>query len=117
VHDVIALGAPFFRKRFASMRWAILSPRRCVHWDGETLRESPGVPREEAPTADALEPLWKTYYASTFNPARLNRVAMLREMPRRYWDNLPEAELIEKLIAGAAERTATMIANSRPPSR
>ncbi len=111
-HDVIALGAPFFRRRFASMRWSILSPRRCIHWDGTALRESPGVPRTDAPTADALEPLWRTYYASIFNPARLKINAMLREMPKRYWANLPEADLIEKLIADATPRTTAMLAAS-----
>ncbi|ATC64276.1 hypothetical protein CMV30_10080 [Nibricoccus aquaticus] len=111
-HDVIALGAPFFRRRFASMNWSILSPRRCIHWDGTALRESPGVPRTDAPTADTLEPLWLTYYASIFNPARLKINAMLREMPKRYWANLPEADLIKKLIADATPRTDAMLAAS-----
>jgi uracil-DNA glycosylase len=108
-HDVIALGAPFFQRRFTSMHWSILSPRRCVHWDGHTLCETPGVPRSEAPLDDALEPLWRTYYASIFNPARLKTNAMLREMPRRYWKNLPESELIEQLIADAAPRTSAKL--------
>jgi DNA polymerase len=111
-HDVIALGAPFFQRRFASMRWSILSPRRCMHWDSEKLYETPGVSRDSAPTDDTLEPLWRTYYGSIFNPARLKVPAMLREMPRRYWTNLPEAELIEKLIAGALPRTEAMLADS-----
>ena len=111
-HDVIALGAPFFQRRFTSMHWSILSPRRCVHWDGHTLSETPGVPRSKAPADDALEPLWRTYYASIFNPARLKINAMLREMPKRYWANLPESELIEQLIADASPRTDAMIAAS-----
>jgi uracil-DNA glycosylase len=117
VHDVVALGAPFFVRRFTSMQWSILSPRRCVHWDGATLRESPGVSRDQAPNDDALEALWRTYYASIFNPARLKIDAMLREMPRRYWKNLPETDLIEQLITDASSRTETMIEASREKQR
>jgi DNA polymerase len=36
---------------------------------------------------------------------------MQKEMPRRYWKNLPEATLIGGLAAQAAERTGTMIDN------
>ena len=115
-HDVIALGAPFFQRRFASMPWSILSPRRCIHWDGRKLCETPGVTRDAAPTDDTLEPLWRTYYAAIFNPARLKINAMLREMPRRYWANLPETDLIEKLIADATPRTAAMLAASHSKS-
>src|SRR5262249_26222550 len=48
-------------------------------------------------------------YASIFNPARLKVKAMEKEMPRKYWRNLPEAGLIKPLIAGASQRTAEMI--------
>jgi len=34
---------------------------------------------------------------------------MQKEMPRKYWHNLPEAELISPLIAMANERTQRMI--------
>ena len=71
---------------------------------------------DSAPSPDTLEPLWRTYYGSIFNPARLKINAMLREMPRRYWANLPESELIEKLIADAAPRTDAMLAASHAKS-
>jgi DNA polymerase len=35
---------------------------------------------------------------------------MLSEMPKKYWKNLPEAELIPQLIAGAQAREAAMVA-------
>jgi DNA polymerase len=57
--------------------------------------------------------MWKTYYASTFNPARLKVGAMLREMPRKYWRNMPETSLVQPLIAGARAREIEMIARSR----
>ena len=37
-HKSIRLAAPFFAKRFAGMRWSILTPDGSAHWDGKTLR-------------------------------------------------------------------------------
>ena len=31
---IVEANAPWFRRRFANMRWAILTPERCVEWDG-----------------------------------------------------------------------------------
>jgi DNA polymerase len=43
---------------------------------------------------------------------------MQREMPRRYWRNLPEAQLISPLSAAAAQRSIDMIAKGpTEPSR
>ena len=108
-HHIVEATAPFFARRFAQMRWAILTPRRCVRWDGASLQFGPGAHRSDAPPADAAEQLWLTYYASIFNPARLKLAMMQKEMPRRYWKNLPEAVLIQPLAAGAAQREHTMV--------
>lgn len=110
VHHIVEAASPFFARRFANMRWAILSPRCSVSWDGRQLHWGPGARRDQAPTPDAGASLWLTYYRSIFNPARLKIAMMEKEMPRRYWANLPEAALIEPLIAEAAERTQSMIA-------
>jgi DNA polymerase len=104
-------------RRFARMHWAILTPGRCVEWDGAELRFGPGADRREKPPPDAGESLWLTYYAHIFNPARLKLAMMRREMPRRYWHNLPEAALIEPLSAAAGERSRAMIAASPTPAR
>lgn len=64
------------------------------------------------PPADAGEALWLTYYAHIFNPARLKVAAMRKEMPRRYWHNLPEAQLIAPLIQAAQRRSAAMLSNA-----
>lgn len=111
-HDIVEANAPFFRDRFASMQWSILTPRRSVHWDKKALRFGPGVERNAAPAEDAMEDLWRTYYASIFNPARLKIGAMVSEMPQRYWRNLPEAKLIPELVAGAQPRADAMVARS-----
>jgi DNA polymerase len=108
-HPVVERATPFFARRFATMRWSILTPERCAHWDGESLAFSPGLPRSAAPNADELEELWRTYYAHTFNPARLRPSAMRAEMPKRYWRNLPEAALIPELVHGAPARVRRMI--------
>ena len=72
----------------------------------------------DLPREDTLEDYWKTYYASIFNPARLKVGAMQKEMPKRYWRNLPEAALIPELIAKAEARTSEMVAQTpSTPSR
>jgi DNA polymerase len=109
-HHIVEATAPFFARRFTAMRWAILTPERSVRWDGERLWLGPGARRDQAPPADAGERLWLTYYQSIFNPARLKLGAMQKEMPKRYWKNLPEAPLIQPLAAAAGERSLTMIA-------
>lgn len=109
-HHIVRANAAFFINRFASQRWSILTPQLCIDWDGETLSESPGADRSDAPSEDAAEDLWLRYYASIFNPARLKVGAMIKEMPRRYWKNLPEARMIPQLIAGAQARESDMVA-------
>jgi len=108
-HHIVRANADFFLNRFASQRWSILTPDLCLHWDGEVLTETPGARRQDAPGEDAAEHLWQRYYASIFNPARLKVATMVKEMPRRYWKNLPEARLIPDLIAGAQAREAAMV--------
>lgn len=113
-HPVVERATPFFARRFAAMRWSILTPERCAHWDGEALEFTPGLPHSAAPDADELEELWRTYYAHTFNPARLRPSAMRAEMPKRYWRNLPEAAVIPELVHGAPGRVRRMIDAARP---
>jgi uracil-DNA glycosylase len=109
-HHIVRTEAAFFMRRFANMRWSILTPRGSIHWDGATMQEGPPARREDAPGGDPVEELWRLYYASIFNPARLKVSAMLSEMPKKYWKNLPEAGLIPQLIAGAQAREAAMVA-------
>ena len=109
-HRVLERTAPFFVRRFTTLNWSILTRDGSASWDGEELTLGPPATRDMAPTEDEIEEFWKTYYASTFNPARLKTKAMQGEMPRRYWKNLPEAALIPELVAQAAVRTETMVA-------
>ena len=126
-HHIVEAVAPFFARRFTQMRWAILTPERSVEWDcvsrrspvamAGQLRFGPGANKSDAPPADAGEQLWLTYYRHTFNPARLKLKAMQKEMPRKYWRNLPEAPLIGPLAAEANERSLCMLAQPESVTR
>ncbi len=113
-HHIVRANTPFFARRFTAMRWSILTPELCAHWDGENASFTPGAVRADAPDGDPLEATWATYYASTFNPARLKVNAMTKEMPRKYWKNMPETALVPALIAGAQARMTAMIDASAP---
>ncbi|MDB5571750.1 MAG: phage polymerase-related protein [Hyphomicrobiales bacterium] len=114
-HHIVELTAPFFVRRFASMRWSILTPRVSAYWNMQDLRFGPGARQSDAPGEDRLEAHWLTYYASIFNPARLKIGAMKSEMPMRYWKNLPESALIAPLVREASRRAADMIAAQPTP--
>ncbi len=112
-HHIIRANARFFVDRFTTMHWSILTPALSVHWDGETLTEGPGASRKDAAADDPVEDIWKGYFTAIFNPARLNPGAMMKEMPKKYWKNMPEAALIPDLIATARAREVAMIDASR----
>lgn len=112
-HHIVELNVRFFVERFASMNWSILTPDRCAHWNQRELTFTPGVTRDQAPTDDVAEDLWRTYYRAIFNPARIKVAAMKKEMAPYYWRNLPEAKLIPGLLAEAPLREAQMVADSR----
>ena len=109
-HRIVRLAAPFFARRFQAMNWTILTPDESATWDQRELIYGPGATVADAPDNDSLEELWKTYYASIFNPARVKVAAMKREMPVRHWATMPETELIEDLLKQAPSRVESMIA-------
>ncbi|MDR6816506.1 DNA polymerase [Neorhizobium sp. 2083] len=106
-HFIIARVAPFFQRRFTDMDWLIATPKGSASWDGETLHTT-DEPADKPDLRDETDELWRTYYASIFNPARLKVKMMTTEMPRKYWKNLPEAELIPGLIANAEAQVIDM---------
>jgi probable DNA metabolism protein len=112
-HLIVRDTASFFAKRFATMRWSILTPDECAHHDPHTrsVTFTPGVPSSHAPAGDNLEDLWRSYYASVFNPARVNVAAMKKEMPARFWDVLPETRDIPELLRDAPRRVGLMVRN------
>lgn len=112
-HRVLSLVAPFFARRFGVMRWTIFTPLESADWDGRRLALGPGVEADPLQQRDELEQLWRTYYASIFNPARIKVGAMLREMPRRYWATMPETSIVDELLRDAPHRVKEMMAKQR----
>lgn len=125
-HHIVQAVAPFFARRFTQMRWALLTPECSMEWDyvgsrarhagasphpegapGQ-LRFGPGANKKDAPPPDAGEQRWLTYYQHIFNPARLKRRMMQKEMPRKYrrHPHPPEAEPIHPPAAAAPARNA-----------
>jgi DNA polymerase len=107
-HRILRLTAPFFRRRFYGMDWAIVTPDARAIWLGEALVYGAGGTKDEVPDSDVVEDQWRTYYGAIFNPARVKVDAMRAEMPRKYWKNLPEAQDIAPLLAGAGARVERM---------
>jgi uracil-DNA glycosylase len=97
-HETLRPGSKFFVKRFPNMRWTIATPDGAAVWDQETLRFVDSGHAGDRPMNDASENLWRTYYHSVCNVARINPNAMQREMPKHYWRNLPEATEIGALM-------------------
>ncbi|MGK9066849.1 TIGR03915 family putative DNA repair protein [Stutzerimonas chloritidismutans] len=119
-HDVLPWAAEHFTHRMGRLTWLIASPEDGVCWDGAQLHYNrPCPPSWRALAQGASDPggaMWKTYYESTFNPARLNRSVMESNLPVRFWKHLPEGELIPQLMSraragaqrdGQAERVAS----------
>ena len=105
-HLTLREGARFFARRFGNLRWTIVTPDGAACWEAGELTFMQAPPRDSLPRGDRFEDLWRTYYRSICNAARIRPAAMQREMPRRYWKNLPEAIEIPGLIADSARRVA-----------
>lgn len=117
-HRIEELIASFFTRRFGDMDWVIVTPEVTTRFTGGDLAHE-AVESARLDLSDETEELWRTYYANIFNPARLKIKAMQSEMPKKYWKNLPEADLIPGLIAGAEARMRKMQddAPTLPPIR
>ncbi len=106
-HFITEPTASFFARRFGDMDWSIFTPHATAHFrEGVTSfaapEPNPGLPD------DATEELWRTYFRNIFNPARVKLKAMQAEMPKKYWHNLPEADLIPEMVASARARARDM---------
>ena len=66
-HHIVEAVAPWFAKRTPQPRWVILTPQRCVQWDGQQLHYGPGVPRKQAPGNDASDAAWLACYEAVFS--------------------------------------------------
>jgi DNA polymerase len=105
-HYILERGAGFFVRRFGSMNWMIATPECAALWDQRELVFVDAPRREDLPGGDDLESMWRVYYRSICNAARINPAAMQREMPQKYWKLLPEAAEIGLLLRDSAQRVA-----------
>lgn len=112
-HYSLEFALPFFQARFKNMRWSILTPYRAAYWDGLNLTLHDNPDPAAYPANDAVEQYWLKYYASTFNPARPKKQAMLNQMPKKYWKNMPETVLIKSLLNNSEARARKMIENGQ----
>ncbi|MCP1168664.1 UdgX family uracil-DNA binding protein [Limimaricola litoreus] len=117
-HYTLEPTAPFFARRFADMDWMIATPDLTAVFEDGALGFAEGQPKPDIPE-DATEELWGTYFRNIFNPTRLKVGAMMSEMPKKYWKNLPEARHIPEMIASAETRARAMqdAAPTLPPPR
>lgn len=112
-HYTVERAAPFFMRRFGEMRFSILTPNGCAHWNKKELLFSELVDRSKAPKPDELEEYWLLYYRSIFNPFRLKVGTMKKELPVRHWATLPEAVLIPELVRQATEPASFSVPNKQ----
>lgn len=97
-HEILRMGVPFFYERFPNMDWMIATPDGTALWQDGALQFIETPDKSALPKADAHEGLWRTYYRNICNVSRINPPAMRREMPQRYWRNLPESVEIRNLL-------------------
>ncbi|NUT65595.1 TIGR03915 family putative DNA repair protein [Pseudomonas corrugata] len=106
-HDILESASGHFAERLGRQRWLIATPRDGIRFDGEALdyqRQCPEQWQQWARHAeDPDAELWRTYYRHTFNPARVNPQALRQHMPGRFWQHLPEGELIPRLVGLARQ--------------
>jgi probable DNA metabolism protein len=107
-HLIVKPATPFFVRRFGDKRWSIFTPEASAHWDLQELKFGPGLAQSEFHARDDWDEIWKTYYKSIFNPARIKIKAMKLEMAPKYWSSLPEAETIKDLVREAPQRLESM---------
>ncbi|QSQ25770.1 UdgX family uracil-DNA binding protein [Pyxidicoccus parkwayensis] len=81
-HLIVRHVAPFFVRRFPSLRWSIFTPDACVHWDLKRLTFETGVPRSEAPVEDPLESLSGVVSASRAPLSEQRELSELAEAVR-----------------------------------
>lgn len=120
-HHIVEAVAPVFARRFAQMRWALLTPETSAQWDGAQLQFGPGANKEDAPAPDAGQQSWLAYYQHIFKPARLTVPMLQKTLPRKYRRKLPGAERAHPPLVSAVHqrggRMAAQPARRTPPAR
>ena len=69
-HFVLESNAQLLTRRFANLRWTILTPDATAHWDGADLRFGPGLDPALVPDDAALASQWRDYGPDILATAR-----------------------------------------------
>lgn len=106
-HDILESASGHFAERLGRQRWLIATPLDGIRFDGrkpDYRRSCPAQWQQWARHAeDPGAELWRTYYRHIFNPARLNPGVLRQHMPGRFWQHLPEGDLIPRLVGQARQ--------------
>lgn len=105
-HEVLDLVGEHFSQRMGLDSWMIATPGAGLAFDGQAFdyrADCPADWRRLAQDAAGDDPatLWRRYYGSIFNPARVNPEVMRGHMPLRFWRHLPEGPLMPTLLTEA----------------
>lgn len=95
-YDVLALVVPHFKNRFSDQQWVLYDPQRAYGFVYNLEEVIPFTPADKqfgklsTSLPDGYEMLWKTYFQHINIAERKNSKYQLRNMPKRYWQYLPE---------------------------
>ena len=79
-HFVLEANAQLLVRRFAALRFTILTPDASADWDGTTLRFGAGLDAAAVPDDAALAAQWRAYGPDILEPARIGTAIPATEM-------------------------------------
>ena len=103
-HEILRRAVPFFAKRFANMDWTIATPDGAARLDDGTLSFVDAPPLQDRPQRQMRTSRCGAPITAASATSRASTPStMQREMPQRYWRNLPETAEIARLVRDGAE--------------
>ena len=96
-YDVLPLVIPHFKARFSDQEWILFDPDRAYGFYYDLKEVISFTPADKnfgktSQSSDDYEQLWKTYFQHINISERKNTRYQLRNMPKRYWQYLPETK-------------------------
>ena len=96
-YDVLPLVIPHFKARFSDQEWILFDPDHAYGFYYDLKEVISFTPADKnfgktSQSSDDYEQLWKTYFQHINISERKNTRYQLRNMPKRYWQYLPETK-------------------------
>ena len=96
-YDVLPLVILHFKARFSDQEWILFDPDRAYGFYYDLKEVISFTPADKnfgktSQSSDNYEQLWKTYFQHINISERKNTRYQLRNMPKRYWQYLPETK-------------------------